>query len=110
MSSYVFTEKAERDLENIVDYTVEQWGTVRAIQYIESLQEVAQLLASNPDIGMKRDNLSAGLLSFPCQSHILYYLKNTHGVSIIRVLHSNMDPVRHLRSSRDGPLYLIDKK
>jgi toxin ParE1/3/4 len=75
MASYVFTEKAERDLEKIIDYTVGRWGDVQAIQYIESLQEVAQLLASNPDIGVKRDNLSAGLLSFPCQSHILYYLK-----------------------------------
>ena len=37
MASYVFTEKAERDLETIVDYTMERWGTKRAIKYIESL-------------------------------------------------------------------------
>jgi len=75
MASYVFTEKAERDLEKIIDYTVERWGTIQAMQYIESLQEVAQLLASNLGIGVKRDALSAGLLGFPCQNHILYYLK-----------------------------------
>ena len=96
MASYVFTEKAERDLEKIIDYTVARWGDIQAIQYIESLQETAQLLASNPGIGVKRDTLSAGLLSFPCQSHILYYLKNSHGVSIIRVLHSSMDSVKHI--------------
>ncbi len=95
MASYVFTEKAERDLEKIIDYTVERWGDIRAIQYIELLQEAAQLLASNPDIGVKRDSLLTALLSFPCQSHILYYLKDSHGVSIIRVLHSSMDSVKH---------------
>ncbi len=71
MASYVFTEKAERDIEKIIDYTVGRWGDSQAIQYIESLQEVAQLLADNPEIGMKRDTLSAGLLSFPCQSHLI---------------------------------------
>ncbi len=96
MASYVFTDKAERDLENIIDYTVERWGTNQARQYIESLEQVAQSLASNADIGLKRDDLSEGLLSFPCRSHILYYLKNTHGVSIIRILHSSMDSAKHL--------------
>ena len=46
MASYVVTEKAERDLEKIIDYTVAQWGDIQAIQYFESLQEVAQLLAN----------------------------------------------------------------
>ncbi len=96
MASYVFTEKAERDIEKIIDYTVGRWGDSQAIQYIESLQEVAQLLADNPEIGMKRDTLCAGLLSFPCQSHILYYLTSSHGVSIIRVLHSSMDSIKHI--------------
>jgi len=97
MASYVFTEKAERDLETIVDYTVERWGTKHTIKYIESFEKVAQLLANNPEIGAKRDNLSVGLLSFPCQSHVLYYLKNAHGVSIVRILHSNTDPARHFQ-------------
>ena len=95
MASYVFTEKAERDLEKIIDYTVGRWGDIQTIQYFESLQEVAQLLADNPDLGLRRGTLSAGLLSFLCQSHILYYLKDSHGVSIIRVLHSSMDSVKH---------------
>jgi toxin ParE1/3/4 len=97
MTSYVFTEKAERDLEKIIDYTVEHWGAFQAIQYIEALEEAAQLLANNPDIGVKRDALSPGLLSFPCQNHILYYLKNSYGVSIVRVLHASMDSLKHIK-------------
>lgn len=99
MTSYVFTDKAERDLEKIVDYTVEHWGFIQAVGYIEALENVAQMLADNPDVGLKRDTLMPGLLSFPCQSHILYYLKNNHGVSIIRVLHVSMDSEKQLEQN-----------
>ena len=55
MSVYVFTEKAEHDLEKIIDFTVEDWGVLQAIQYIDGLEETAQTLADNPDIGTKRE-------------------------------------------------------
>ena len=86
MASYVFTDKAEHDLEKIIDFTVEHWGALQAMKYIDGLEEIAQTLADNPDIGLKRDALSAGLLSFPYQRHILYYIKDIHGVSIVRVI------------------------
>ncbi|MCK4834594.1 MAG: type II toxin-antitoxin system RelE/ParE family toxin [Gammaproteobacteria bacterium] len=97
MPSYVFTDKAEHDLEKIIDFTVEHWGTLQAILYIDGLEEIAQTLAKNPDIGLKREALFTGLLSFPYQRHILYYTKELHGVSIIRVLHASMDSVKHIK-------------
>ena len=96
MPTYDFTDKAEHDLERIIDFTVKHWGRTQAIEYIDALEELAQMLADNPDIGIARDKLSAGLFSFPYQSHLLYYMKNTHGVTIIRVLHASMDPINHL--------------
>ena len=56
----------------------------------------AQILAENPDLGMAREILSKGLLSFPYESHILYYKKHARGIVIVRVLHQHMDPVKHL--------------
>ena len=92
---YHFTEKAERDLERIIDYTVERWGASQANTYLDGLETRAQLLADNPDLGTKREALSEGLLSFPFESHILYYMKQPRGITIIRVLHQNMDPLKH---------------
>lgn len=97
MKSFDFTDKAERDLEKIVDFTVEQWGALQAIQYIDGLVDKVQMLADNPDMGLNRDDLSSNLLCFPHQSHILYYVKNNAGITIIRVLHSNMDSVKQLK-------------
>lgn len=93
---YHFTEKAERDLEDIIDYTVQQWGVSQIDTYLNGLETRAQLLADNPDLGTIRDMLSEGLLSFPYESHILYYMKQLCGITIVRILHQNMDPLKHL--------------
>ena len=63
MQIYKFTDKAERDLEDIIDYTVEHWGKPQAEKYIDGLEELAQTLADNPGIGITRDELSADLFS-----------------------------------------------
>lgn len=93
---YQFTDKAERDLESIIDYTVQEWGVSQANTYLDGLETRAQLLAKNPDIGMAREALCKGLLSFPYESHVLYYKKYARGIVIVRVLHQHMDPVKHL--------------
>lgn len=93
---YQFTDKAERDLEIIIDYTAREWGASQANTYLDGLESRAQLLAENPDIGMAREILSEGLLSFPYESHILYYKKHVRGIVIVRIFHQQMDPVKHL--------------
>ncbi|MCI0507989.1 MAG: type II toxin-antitoxin system RelE/ParE family toxin [Gammaproteobacteria bacterium] len=96
MADYKFTKKAERDLEAITDYTLLQWGPLQAYTYLDGLEAQGQLLADNPDLGVKRESISEKLLSFPYESHILYYMKQSHGITIVRVLHQSMDPMKHL--------------
>ncbi|MCU7833817.1 MAG: type II toxin-antitoxin system RelE/ParE family toxin [gamma proteobacterium symbiont of Taylorina sp.] len=96
MLSFIFTDKAETDLADIIDFTLEQWGAENAHKYINGLEETAQMLADNPDIGIKRGNLLEELLCFPYESHVLYYYKQLNKVVIIRVLHQNMEPENHL--------------
>ena len=93
---YQFTDKAERDLEGIINYTVQEWGVTQANTYLDGLETRAQLLAENPDLGTTREPLSEGLLSFRYESHILYYKKHARGIVIVRLLHQHMDPVKHL--------------
>ena len=93
---YQFTAKAVRDLESIIDYTAQEWGASQANTCLDGLASRAQLLAENPDLGTVRETLFEGLLSFPYESHILYYKKHARGIVILRVLHQHMDPVKHL--------------
>jgi toxin ParE1/3/4 len=93
---YPFTDKAEGDLEGIIDYTVQEGGVSQANTYLDGLETRAKLLAENPDLGTARETLAEGLLSFPYESHILYYKKQAHGIVIVRVLHQHMDPLKHI--------------
>jgi len=47
---------------------------------------------------MRRDGLIEGLISFPYISHNLFYVKQAHGITIIRVLHKKMEPMNHIAS------------
>ena len=96
MPRYEFTEHAERDLDTITDHTLTRWGQAQTDKYLGGLEALAQSLATNPDLGVHRDSLFEGLICFPYISHILYYIKAPHGITIIRVLHKRMDPTRHL--------------
>lgn len=96
MPRYEFADQAEFDLETIIDYTLDRWEKTQAEDYLEGLEKLAQYLADSPDLGMDRNTLIEGLISFPYISHILYYIKQQHGITIIRVLHKRMDPKRHI--------------
>jgi len=97
MAKYKFSIAAEEDLESIVDYTLQNWGIDQANQYLDGLEQRAQSLADNPKTGTSCEDFGVGLRYFPYQSHALYYLKEQHGITIVRVLHESMSPELHLK-------------
>jgi plasmid stabilization system protein ParE len=38
VADYKFAEKAERDLEEIIDYTLQQWGALQTQNYLNGLE------------------------------------------------------------------------
>ena len=96
MPNYSFTPEALEDLDNIVLFTLEKWGKPQARNYVDGLDLLASHLAQTPLIGRPRNELHQALFSFPYVSHILYYTSNVKGITIVRVLHKNMDTTKHL--------------
>ncbi len=88
---YVLSEAAELDIDEIFDYGNYKFGSEQAINYLVGMQSHFEALCKNPEIGRIRKELKIGLLSFPYQSHIIFYrIIDTH-VRIIRVLHGSRD-------------------
>jgi len=50
-ADYHFTDIAEKDLQNIINYTLNRWGTSQANRYINDL---ATELAKTPKMGQSR--------------------------------------------------------
>ncbi len=89
-------EKADSDLEDIFDYSVEQFGFVRAEQYIYDLEKVFRDLAANPKLGRRFDPDINYYFQYPVESHSIFYAPTDTGVDIFRVLHQSMLPTLHL--------------
>jgi len=92
----IFAARAEADLDGILGYTASEWGDKQALKYLEELEMRLNTLAENPHAGMGRNAIESGLFSFPIGSHIAYYLDISGGIVVVRLLHSSMDPLRHL--------------
>ena len=98
MPEVVFSSDSKADLKNIVrNFTKKTWGNEKAVEYVAGLRQHAKNLSEVPEIGKNRDAIEEGLLSFPYASHIIFYMVESHGITVSRVLHKSQDPFSHIR-------------
>jgi toxin ParE1/3/4 len=90
------SQAAERDIESILEYSLKTFGAMQAETYYRSLRKCFELIAENPEIGLRRSDLTPPLRSHPHQSHVIFYEIHDDFILIVRILHGRMDPRRHL--------------
>ena len=87
---------AETDLLGIWEYTFEEWDAAQADQYLDELAYAIEQLADHPEMGEQRDYVREGYRVLLVNSHAVYYTVTLPAIHIVRVLHGQMDPSRHL--------------
>lgn len=90
MNRYRLSRQAEQDLEDIWVYTA-QTDEVAADLLIAKILDKLPVLAKFPNMGQQRDELLAGLRSFPVKPYIIFYNQTSSSIEIIRVLHQSRD-------------------
>ncbi len=99
--SYRITREAQRDLKGIVNYTISHWGKQKSQAYLTRLQHVLSQLAEMPEMGQNRfSELGERIYSFPCVSHMIYYLHSDADIVVLAVLHQSQAPAHHLITRR----------
>jgi len=92
MKSFELTRAAKNDLRKIAKFTEKRWGRNQRYLYMKQFDDVFHLLADNSSVGKKCDHIKSGYKKFPQESHIIFYRDGTKSkISIIRILHKNMD-------------------
>jgi toxin ParE1/3/4 len=91
MKCYVLRPRAERDIEEIWDYSAETWGIGQAEIYIRKIQQSLTLLADDPRLGRPCEDIRAGYRKFRSGSHFVFYRLIKDGIDVVRVLHESMD-------------------
>ena len=97
MARYKLTETAKKDLRGISAYTKERWGNNHEQVYCETIRAALRVIAQNPGIGLKRDELAQGLRSFRVGKHIAYYAERMGTIEVFRILHHAMDVKKALK-------------
>jgi toxin ParE1/3/4 len=94
MTKIRLTITAQRDLEQIRDFTYANWGGAQWQRYFLGLFEAFESIAQNPNTGRPRDIIRTGLRSLPYESHHIFFrpVKRAGGaVVILRILHNRQN-------------------
>jgi toxin ParE1/3/4 len=93
------TPEATQDLVEIAHHTALSQDSLEAARdFVWMLQETFLLLAENPDLGCRRDEITGAgkssmnsLRSFPVNKYVVFYRPTADGVRILRVLYASRD-------------------
>ena len=90
MIQYRVSDAARSDLDEIWFY-IAQDNTDAADRFLGAIVSRFPKLATMPQIGRAREELSPRLRSFPLGRYIIFYRPMENGVEIVRVLHGARD-------------------
>lgn len=95
MAEYRLRPKARADIEEIWNYTVNNWGERQARNYVSGLRDACIEIAENPLLGKAREDVLSGVRVYPSGKHLVFYFETEYGAEIARILHQRMDIERH---------------
>lgn len=88
------SRKAQADLDDIRDYSLEQFGVEQAIKYLDAIEQTFRRLLDHPQIGSRQIDIGEAVRSYPVGDHRIFYEARPGQVHVIRVLHKAMDVER----------------
>ncbi len=90
-AKFTYSLSAERDVRTIYLDTAKEWGIAQADKYDAGLEQSVHLLAENPDLGRRCDEIRTGYQRHEHDRHVIFYRKRKTDALIIRILHDRMD-------------------
>jgi len=96
MTHNVLSPRAQRDIDEIWDYSAGIWGVQQAEVYVRQIRRAVEIVAEDPRRGRSCDNIRAGYRKYPAGSHFVFYRVVEGGIDVVRILHQRMDFDQHL--------------
>jgi toxin ParE1/3/4 len=95
-AAILFSQRALRDLEEIWQYSFDNWGEAKADLYIGAIHDTLHLIAENTGIARHADDVRPGLWRYPAGSHLIFFRLSSSTIRVVRILHARMDVGRHI--------------
>lgn len=90
MHSYVFSELAVQDLDQICDF-VAQSNVKAASQLFDVIRQKCKLVANFPNMGKDYAWIKPNLRGFIINDYIVFYYPHENGIDIVRVVYGRRD-------------------
>ncbi len=87
-----YSQAALQDFFDIGFYTLERWGSEQTDVYLAEQEDCCEMLANQPMLGKAVSELSADLRRFEQGRHSIFYMPQSGGILVMRVLHQRMIP------------------
>src|SRR3954470_6388430 len=81
---------ADSDLGDIRDY-INQHSPRAANKVLDQLFETLELLASQPELGERRDDLDQNIRAFVIRPYVILYERSANGIHVARIVHGARD-------------------
>lgn len=98
MTKYTLSQKASKDLANIFQYTYKNFNISQAESYLSEIEECFIVLANEPDLAHKVEDIRKGYYRYLFRKHAVYFTARKDDIFIVRVLHQQMKYELHLTS------------
>lgn len=83
MKQLTYSQRAEKDLEEIAKYTVRKWGESQADRYVEELEAACQRLVDQPFLGRFLDPSGSEIRRLEQGSHVIFYRLREYAIYIL---------------------------
>lgn len=97
---YRLRRQAERDLEEIWQYSARRWSVEQAERYTAQLLDTVGSLVLTPELGRDVGDVRPGLRRVRSGSHFIFYKvageQEAEAIEVVRLLHIRMDHIAHL--------------
>jgi toxin ParE1/3/4 len=81
---------ADSDLDSIRDY-ISQHSPRAANKILDELFETLELLARQPELGERRDDLDRNIRAFIIRPYVIFYEPSAGGIHVARIIHGARD-------------------
>lgn len=93
---YELSVIADQDIEEIFDYSEQEFGYKQAVTYLLEIESLFLKITKFPELGKQRNEIKQGLRSIPIGEHLVFYRILKDRIRMVRILHASRDIPRYL--------------
>ena len=90
-ASYRVTPTAKTHLNDIAEYTLQEFGSEQMEVYLRALFSRFEWLSENPRLGKARNEIFGNLRSYREGAHVIFYRISGTFIDIVAILHRSRD-------------------